>query len=137
MDLREQSYGKAGYQPSGTTDTLFPGTFYLAEVRESGDRSQDPERGRRLPIHRKRSGLLPSRPVLLYAFCQAFSRSKVPPAGCPGGCPRLATLDCFHSTIFHTPCSCADFVHTCGCMFVCVFLKHIYLSHPPSPFDLT
>eukprot|EP00903_Cladosiphon_okamuranus_P006122 g6026.t1 len=32
MDLREQSYGKAGYQPSGTTDTLFPGTFYLAEV---------------------------------------------------------------------------------------------------------
>lgn len=26
-------YGKAGYTPSGATDALFPGTFYLTEVR--------------------------------------------------------------------------------------------------------
>lgn len=38
MDLREQSYGKAGYQPSGAADDLFPGTFYLAEVRVCGSR---------------------------------------------------------------------------------------------------
>ncbi|CAM9992785.1 unnamed protein product [Scytosiphon promiscuus] len=34
MDLREQRYGKADFQPSGATDLLFPGTFYLAEVND-------------------------------------------------------------------------------------------------------
>ncbi|CAN0417347.1 unnamed protein product [Scytosiphon promiscuus] len=34
MDLREQRYGKADFQPSGATDLLFPGTFYLAEVKQ-------------------------------------------------------------------------------------------------------
>lgn len=34
MGLREQRYGKAGYQPSGDASALFPGTFYLAEVSE-------------------------------------------------------------------------------------------------------
>ena len=38
MDLREQSYGKAGYHPSGAADDLFPGTFYLAEVRVCGSK---------------------------------------------------------------------------------------------------
>ncbi|CAB1102703.1 unnamed protein product [Ectocarpus sp. CCAP 1310/34] len=33
MNLREQTYGKAGYTPSGAADALFPGTFYLTEVR--------------------------------------------------------------------------------------------------------
>lgn len=32
MDLREERYGKAGYVPTGKTDSLFPGTFFLAEV---------------------------------------------------------------------------------------------------------
>lgn len=32
MDLRQESYGKPGYQPTGSVDTLFPGTFYLEEV---------------------------------------------------------------------------------------------------------
>lgn len=33
MDLREERYGKAAYQPTGDAGDLFPGTFYLAEVR--------------------------------------------------------------------------------------------------------
>ena len=32
MDLRAARYGTAGWTPSGPTDALFPGTYYLAEV---------------------------------------------------------------------------------------------------------
>lgn len=40
MDLREERYGKAGYQPTGDAGDLFPGTFYLAEVRPAQDEQQ-------------------------------------------------------------------------------------------------
>ncbi|CAN0099318.1 unnamed protein product [Ectocarpus sp. 6 AP-2014] len=41
MNLREQTYGKAGYTPSGATDALFPGTFYLTEVNDKYHRSYE------------------------------------------------------------------------------------------------
>ncbi|CAM9506751.1 unnamed protein product [Ectocarpus fasciculatus] len=37
----EQRYGKAGYTPSGATDKLFAGTFYLAEVNDKYHRSYE------------------------------------------------------------------------------------------------
>lgn len=32
MDLRAERYGTKGYQPSGSTEALFPGTYYLDAV---------------------------------------------------------------------------------------------------------
>ena len=39
MDLRAERYGKCGYEPSGETAELFPGTYYLTKVDELYRRS--------------------------------------------------------------------------------------------------
>jgi hydroxymethylglutaryl-CoA synthase len=39
MGLRERAYGKLGFAPVGSCDTLAPGTFYLKEVSAAGVRS--------------------------------------------------------------------------------------------------
>lgn len=41
MKKRERDYGRFGYQPSSDVDELFPGTFYLKEVDEDGEREYE------------------------------------------------------------------------------------------------